>query len=272
MKIPIYHIDAFADHPFKGNPAAICPLETWLPDAVMQSIAEENNLSETAYFVPTEKVFHIRWFTPVREVNLCGHATLAAAHVIFQHRGYEEETIVFESKSGALSVSRKDGELVMDCPAQPPSACDIPREIEKACGSVPVECLKSEDYSVVFENEQDVFEAHPDIEIVKHLDRRGVVITSKSRTYDFVARFFAPTYGINEDPVTGSAYTQLAPYWATPRGLSKRRAKQRSRRGGELSCEVVDNRVRIAGKAVTYMQGEIETYHFNADRQTRRCG
>ena len=258
MKLPIYQIDAFAEKPFEGNPAAICPLDEWLPDEVMLSIAEENNLSETAFFVPTTKGFHIRWFTPVTEVDLCGHATLATAYVLFHCLGYKNETIVFESKSGILNVSRKDALLVMDFPAQQPSICDTPEEIEQAFGIKPIECLKSEDYIVVFDNHNEVLAVEPKLDLLNNLDLRGVIITSKSDSHDFVARFFAPKYGINEDPVTGSAYTQLAPYWSKKLGILKLCAKQLSSRGGELLCELIGDRVSIAGKAVKYMQGEIE--------------
>ncbi|MFQ5709537.1 MAG: PhzF family phenazine biosynthesis protein, partial [bacterium] len=199
MTLSLYQIDAFAENPFEGNPAAICPLDEWLPDEVMQSIAEENNLSETAFFIPTQKGFHIRWFTPVAEVDLCGHATLAAAYVLYHCLAYENESIVFESKSGILNVSRRDNLLVMDFPAQPPSICETPQEIEKTFDIKPIKCLKSEDYIVVFDNEAEISAAKPNFEILKDLDLRGVIITSKSKNYDFVARFFAPKYGINED-------------------------------------------------------------------------
>jgi PhzF family phenazine biosynthesis protein len=258
MKLSIYQIDAFAENAFEGNPAAICPLSDWLPDAVMQSIAEENNLSETAFFVQSEHGFHIRWFTPTAEVDLCGHATLASAYVIFTFLEYEEEEIKFESKSGLLKVANKDGLLVMDFPSQPVSKCETPENIVQAFNLTPVECLKAEDYIVVFSSEEEVRSAQPNHEVLKDLDLRGVAITAKSDNYDFVARFFAPKYGINEDPVTGSAYTQLAPYWSKVLGTSKLHAKQLSSRGGELFCELADNRVSIAGKAVKYLTGEIE--------------
>ncbi len=257
MKTPIYQIDAFAEKIFQGNPAAVCPLKEWLPDEIMQSIAEENNLSETAFFVPTEKGFHIRWFTPVTEVDLCGHATLAAAYVLFDCLGYPQETIVFESRSGLLNVIKKEEWLVMDFPIRSPVLCDTPKEIEKAFDIKPIECLKADDYIVVFEHENDVLTADPDAECLKKLDLRGVVITSKSSQYDFIARFFAPKYGIIEDPITGSAYTQLAPYWSKKSGQSKFRVKQVSRRGGELRCEIVGDRIHIYGKAIKYLQGEI---------------
>lgn len=258
MKLSIYQIDAFANNPFEGNPAAVCPLQSWLPDEVMQSIAEENNLSETAFFVQTEHGFHIRWFTPVAEVDLCGHATLASAYVIFTFLGFEENTINFESKSGLLKVEQYDDLLVMDFQTQPAIKCEVPEEIVQAFNNTPVECLKAEDYIVVFKNEEEVRSSQPKLEALKNIDLRGVAITAKSNKYDFVARFFASKYGVNEDPVTGSAYTQLVPYWAGVLGVSKLHAKQVSSRGGELFCKLAGNRVSIAGRAVTYLTGEIE--------------
>jgi len=258
MKLPIYQIDAFAENTFEGNPAAICPLSEWLPDQVMQSIAEENNLSETAFFVPTEQGFHIRWFTPVAEVDLCGHATLASAYVIFTYLGFKEKMINFESRSGLLTVKQNDGLLAMNFPSQPPTPCQTPDEIIQAFKNTPIECLKSEDYIVVFGSEEDIVSIQPDFDALSKLDLRGVVITAKSSQYDFIARFFAPKYGINEDPVTGSAYTQLMPYWSKHMGMTKLHAKQVSSRGGEVFCELVGNRVNIAGNAVTYLLGEID--------------
>jgi len=258
MELNIYQIDAFASKPFEGNPAAVCPLDEWLPDEIMQSIAEENNLSETAFFIPTDNGFHIRWFTPASEVDLCGHATLAAAYVLFNILGYKGDKVVFNSKSGILSVTKDDEWLVMNFPAQPPVLCDIPKEIVKAFDTAPIECLKSEDYIVVFGREIDIETANPDFEQLKKLDLRGVIITAKSSKYDFITRFFAPKYGVPEDPVTGSAYTQLAPYWASKIGKKRFNVKQVSLRGGELSCEIVDDRVLIYGKAIKYLEGKIK--------------
>ena len=257
MELNLYQIDAFASKPFEGNPAAVCPLDEWLPDEIMQSIAEENNLSETAFFIPANNGFHIRWFTPTSEVDLCGHATLASAYVLFSILGYKGDKVVFNSKSGILTVTQDDECLVMDFPAQPPVLCDIPKEIVKAFDIAPVECLKSEDFIAVFEREIDIETANPDFEQLKKLDLRGVIITAKSSNYDFVTRFFAPKYGVPEDPVTGSAYTQLAPYWASKIGKKRFNVKQVSLRGGELSCEIVDDRVLIYGKAIKYLQGKI---------------
>ncbi len=257
MELTLYQIDAFASKLFEGNPAAVCPLEAWLPDEKMQSIAAENNLSETAFFVPDGNDYHIRWFTPVNEVDLCGHATLATAYVLFNILGSEKNKIVFDSKSGMLAVTRDNERLIMDFPAQPPVVCDIPEEIVKAFGITPVACLKSEDLVVVLEREIDIESADPDFELLKKLDFRGVIITAKSTRYDFVARFFAPKYGIPEDPVTGSAYTQLAPYWASEIGSKRFSVKQLSARGGELTCEMVGDRVFISGTAIKYMEGKI---------------
>ncbi len=258
MKLSIYQIDAFSEKTFGGNPAAVCPLERWLSDKTMQSIAQENNLSETAFFVPTEAGFHIRWFTPVTEVDLCGHATLASAYVLFTVLGYKEQEIRFESKSGLLKVANSGDMLVMDFPSQIPVKCETPEGILQAFNTTPVTCLKAEDYIVVFESEEAVRSAQPKLAALENVDLRGVVITAKSDECDFVSRFFAPKYGIDEDPVTGSAHTQLAPYWSKALGKTKLHAKQISQRGGELFCEIVGNRVLIAGKASKYLSGEIE--------------
>ncbi len=257
MELTLYQVDAFASKVFEGNPAAVCPLDDWLPDPIMQSIAMENNLSETAFFVPAARGFHIRWFTPVSEVDLCGHATLASAYVLFHFLGCTKDLIEFDSRSGPLLVTKREDSLVMDFPSQPPVAGDIPEEIVKAFETRPLECLRSEDLIVVFESEAEVTHAKPDMSQLERLDLRGVAITARSSQYDFVARFFAPKYGIPEDPVTGSAYTQLAPYWAEKLNKNNLKAKQVSPRGGEVSCEVMGDRVQIAGRAVLYMQGKI---------------
>ena len=257
MDLSIYQIDAFSSCVFEGNPAAVCPLDEWLPDETMQSIAEENNLSETAFFVPKDDGFHIRWFTPASEVDLCGHATLGSAYVLFNILGYKNEAIQFDSKSGILVVTKQDDWLTLDFPKQPPVYCETPKEIVEAFNKEPIECMMSEDIIAVFENEIDIESANPNFEQLKKLDSRGVIITAKSMRYDLVARFFAPKYGIPEDPVTGSAYTQLAPYWASKLGKQKFKAKQLSSRGGELYCEILGDRVLISGKATKYMVGKI---------------
>ncbi|GBE27807.1 putative isomerase YddE [bacterium BMS3Bbin03] len=258
MELLLYQVDAFASKLFEGNPAAVCPLETWLPEEIMQSIAAENNLSETAFFVPDDNGYHIRWFTPTSEVDLCGHATLASAYILFNILGHKKEKIVFKSKSGPLTVMKDNDQLIMDFPAQPPVICETPKEIVDAFGRAPIECLRSEDFIVVFEREIDIESAKPDLEQLRNLDLRGVIITAKSNRYDFVARFFAPKYGIPEDPVTGSAYTQLAPYWANRLGFKRFSVKQLSSRSGELTCEIIDDRVLISGKAIQYLEGRIK--------------
>ena len=258
MKLDIYQIDAFAEKNFEGNPAAVVPLDRWLPDVVMQAIAEENNLAETAFFVPSEKGFHIRWFTPNSEVKLCGHATLASAYVLFTFLGYKEKVLSFESLSGELLVTKMGDLLTLDFPVQPPEICNISTRLTEGLGKAPVECLKHDDYIAVFDNEEDVLSIKPNHEALKQLDLRGVIVTAPSSEFDFVARFFAPKLGVPEDPVTGSAYTQLMPYWSDRLGKLKLQAKQLSSRGGKLLCEIKGDRVLISGRAVTYMTGSIE--------------
>jgi len=252
-----YQIDAFASKVFTGNPAAVCPLDVWLDEKLMQQIAAENNLSETAFFVKNNGFYDIRWFTPTVEVELCGHATLASAYVLFQELGFAGDSILFQSKSGALKVSQDRGKFILDFPKQIPVSCITPAPIQLAFGNNVQSCLKHEDYIVVLHDEAAVMNANPDIHILKQLDLRGVIITARSNQYDFVSRFFAPNCGIDEDPVTGSSFTQLAPYWAKVLGKNKLTAKQVSQRGGEVWCELVDDRVCIAGEAVKYAEGFI---------------
>lgn len=258
MKINVYQVDAFANKAFEGNPAAICPLSEWLPDQLMQDIASENNLSETAFFVPNDDGYGLRWFTPSTEVDLCGHATLAAAHVLFEELGFEGEEIRFNTKSGSLSVSRVDGRLHMDFPAQVPQPCELPPQLVEAFGITPQDCLKFADIIAVLPSEDLVHDAAPDMALLEQLECRGIIITAEAEDYDFVARWFGPRTGIKEDPVTGSAFTQLVPYWADRLGKTSFEAKQVSQRGGEVSCELRGERVVIAGKAVMYMRGVIE--------------
>ncbi len=257
MQQKIYQIDAFATKTFEGNPAMVCPLERWLSDELMQKIAEENNLSETAFFVKEEELYSLRWFTPATEVDMCGHATLASAYVLFECLDYEKDTIVFSTKSGALKVWKEESRYVMDFPIQAIEPCDISEQIEKAFGVKPLATFASMDYIVVFENEEEVHNAKPNLALLKELNLRGVCITSKSKSYDFVTRFFAPKYGVNEDPVTGSAFTQLVSYWADTLGKSVFDAKQVSARGGEVHCVVKGERVEMSGGAVMYLEGFI---------------
>jgi PhzF family phenazine biosynthesis protein len=224
----------------------------------MQAIAEENNLAETAFFVPSEIGYHIRWFTPNKEVKLCGHATLACAYVLFNMKGYNENVLSFDSLSGVLRVSKLNDLFTLDFPVQPPKVCSAPALLISGLGKIPVECLKHDDYVAVFEREEDVLIMTPNHEALKQLDLRGVIVTAPSSEFDFIARFFAPKLGVPEDPVTGSAYTQLMPYWSDKLGRSQLKAKQVSSRGGQLFCELKGDRVLISGRAVTYMTGSIE--------------
>ena len=258
MKLDLYQVDAFAKQRFEGNPAAVCPLDEWLPDSLMQQLAIENNLSETVFFVKENEGYHIRWFTPESEVNLCGHATLASAFVLFNILKIPGDDIVFNSKSGLLPVTRKDQLITLNFPAQIAQLCEMPSRLEEILGASPIECLEQEDLLVVFDDEETVRNLSPNFEALKSLDYRGVIVTARSEEFDFVARFFAPQVGINEDPVTGSAYTKLVPYWAKKTGKSKFHAKQVSSRGGELHCELKDDRVTIAGTAVLFLTGTIE--------------
>lgn len=257
MQLKTYQIDAFATRVFEGNPAIVVPLDAWIDDGVMQKIAQENNLSETAFFVKKDDVYELRWFTPLHEVDMCGHATLASAYVLFECMGYERDVIKFSTKSGILEVRKDKNHFIMDFPIQTIAPCDISQKIEQAFGVKPLATFASMDYIVVFENEEDVINATPKLARLKELDLRGVCITSKSKKYDFVTRFFAPKYGINEDPVTGSAFTQLVSYWQSELDKDAFFAKQLSRRGGEVRCVIKDDRVEISGEAVKYLEGVI---------------
>ena len=257
MNIPIYQVDAFTDKLFGGNPAAVCPLEDWLDPAIMQQIAAENNLSETAFFTKKEKLFELRWFTPKIEVDLCGHATLASAHVIFNHLDFDEEQITFSSVSGELGVARANNRLILDFPASPPSPADTHEELIQGLGMRPKEVHKSRDYLALFESEADILSLKPNFDILGKLDCLGIIVTAKGKNSDFVSRFFAPAAGINEDPVTGSAHTTLIPFWAERLKKNVLHAFQLSERKGELFCELAGSRVKIGGHAVTFFIGEI---------------
>lgn len=259
LSLTIYQIDAFATKPFEGNPAAVVPLETWLEDDLMQKIAMENNLSETVFFVPHGDGYHIRWFTPVSEVDLCGHATLASAYVLFFELGFAEETIRFDSKSGLLLVKKVADTLEMDFPALSVASSDTLQTImAQIFGVNPIEVYLGMDYMVVFEDEETIKKLSPDMSLLRTLDLRGAIVTAVGAECDFVSRFFAPKEGIDEDPVTGSAHSQLVPYWSERLGKTTLHAKQLSKRGGELWCVYENDRVLIRGKAVKYMQGRIE--------------
>lgn len=256
MRLPIYQIDAFTSRVFAGNPAAVVPLESWLPDAVMQSIAAENNLAETAFFVPNGDGYALRWFTPTVEVDLCGHATLASAHLVFSKLAPGRERVDFETRSGRLTVTRDGDVLALDFPSRPPTPCDA-SSVADALGKAPSAVLGARDYLAVFADEDDVRDLRPDMGKIAALDRFAVIATAPGKSCDFVSRFFAPAQGVPEDPVTGSAHCTLIPYWAQRLGKRKLTARQISARGGELLCEDRGDRVTIAGRAALYLEGTI---------------
>jgi PhzF family phenazine biosynthesis protein len=258
MKIPIVQVDAFTSEVFRGNPAAICPLERWLDDRTLQSIAAENNLSETAYLVGGNGRYEIRWMTPTAEVDLCGHATLASAFVLFGGAEKGRDEVVFRSKSGELKV-RRDGDLLtLDFPARPPQPMTASEDLLEGLGRPPREVWAARDYLAVFETEDEVRTLAPDFGRLTRVDRFAVIATAPGTRVDFVSRFFAPRQGIPEDPVTGSAHCTLVPFWSRRLGKKKLHALQVSARGGELFCEDRGDRVAISGRAVRYLQGTIE--------------
>ncbi|NKI31084.1 PhzF family phenazine biosynthesis protein [Croceivirga thetidis] len=261
MKLKLYQIDAFADQVFTGNPAAVCPLTSWLDAPIMQKIAEENNLAETAFFVKKGEVFELRWFTPETEVDLCGHATLATAHVIFEHLGYQENLVKFFSpRSGELTVKKEsDGSLTLDFPVDETVAIQGVAAINEAIGKEPLKTIKGKtDYLLIYNSQKEVEAITPNFHLLDQLDCRGVIVSAPGDEVDFVSRFFAPQCGIPEDPVTGSAHTTMIPYWSKALGKRKLSARQLSSRGGNLICEDLGERVEISGKAITYLIGEIE--------------
>jgi len=258
MRLPLYQVDAFTGRVFSGNPAAVCPLERWLDEATMQAIAAENNLAETAFFVRAGDGYEIRWFTPNLEIDLCGHATLASAFVIFQHLDPMAPAVTFRSKSGPLAVTRNGDRLCLDFPARPPVSCERPPALEAALGRAPREVLRARDYLAVFDREEEVRALAPKMEKIAALDALGLIAAAPGRDADFVSRFFAPRAGVPEDPVTGSAHCTLIPYWSARLGKKKLHALQISPRGGELWCEDRGERVSICGRAVQYLEGTIE--------------
>lgn len=258
MKIDIYQVDAFADRLFSGNPAAVCPLNAWIADDLMQSIAAENNLSETAFFVPQGEFFGLRWFTPTVEVNLCGHATLATAHVLYHHLGYSKPSIGFQTRSGLLTVEKKEELYGMDFPADQLHKLETPEVLVQGIGQKPLETYRGrEDYLVVLEHQKQIEALAPNFAVLRQLEGRGVIATAAGKTTDFVSRCFYPNFGIDEDPVTGSAHTTLTPYWAEKLGKTALSASQLSKRGGNLTCVLAGSRVEILGQAVTYMVGQL---------------
>ncbi len=263
MRLPLYQIDAFAEGPFTGNPAAVCPLESWLDDRVMQAIAAENNLSETAFFVPESEEYRLRWFTPATEVDLCGHATLASAYVVFHCLAPWRRRVHFRTgKAGTLAVSREGDLLALDFPAHPPVPCPLPEGLAAALGRVPAAMLAARYYLAVYDKAEEVAALAPDFAALARLDRPALIATAPaapgSSAHDFVSRVFAPAVGIDEDPATGAAHCTLIPYWAGRIGKGRLLARQVSRRGGTLLGELRGERVAIAGRAVLYLTGTIE--------------
>lgn len=257
MKIPIYQIDVFTEVQFRGNPAAVCFFDSWVDDTTLQNIAAENNLAETAFVVSRENFYELRWFTPEIEIDLCGHATLAAACALRKYAGRGEQEMLFHTKSGELSVRCTDDLYTLNFPSRPAAPVPVPEALVCGLGKAPVEILKSRDYLAVYEKEQDIVDILPDFTALNELDCLGIIATAPGDDVDFVSRFFAPGAGVPEDPVTGSSHCTLIPYWSARLGKRKLSARQLSRRGGKLSCEDAGERVYIAGKAVVYLKGEI---------------
>ena len=258
MKLRIYQVDAFAGKVFEGNPAAVCPLEEWLDDELLQKIAEENNLSETAFFVASELGYQLRWFTPMEEVDLCGHATLASAHVLYQHLGFTQAEIRFQTKSGELVVTKTTEGFSMNFPASVPEIIEAPKHLlEGLMGVAPQEVLSAFDYIIVLSSEEEVRALTPDFSAWLKLDLRGVVVTAPGTDVDFVSRCFFPKLRVNEDPITGSSHCELTPYWSVKLDSNILQARQVSARSGLLGCELRGDRVILTGGAVDYMSGEI---------------
>jgi len=259
MKITLYQIDAFTKKVFGGNPAAVCPLDHWISDDLMQQIAIENNLAETAFFVKKRDTYEIRWFMPSGEINLCGHATLASAYVIFNELNHPTDKIDFSCLSGALGATRTiDGLITLNFPVWHPKPIAIPPEIFEAFNHPPIAAFASRDLMLIFENEQQILELQPNLPMVKHLPYLGLNCTAKGAEVDFVSRVFDANDSISEDPVTGSAHCGFVPFWAGQLGKTTFHARQLSARRGELFCELKGDRVFISGYAVAYMKGEIE--------------
>jgi PhzF family phenazine biosynthesis protein len=261
MHIEIYQIDAFTNKLFGGNPAAVCSLKKWLPDSTLLNIAKENNLAETAYFIHKhDNVFHLRWFTPEIEIDLCGHATLASAYVILNCLGYDFKTVVFETMSGKLKVSRNGAFLEMDFPSRPPIKAELPKVIADSLSQQPLEVYKARDYVLVYNSESDIANLKVSATILEQINISpgGIIVTAKGDNCDFISRFFTPGAAVFEDPVTGSAHCSLVPFWAERLNKVEFHAFQISERKGELFCKLVDNRVFIKGTAIKYLQGTIE--------------
>ncbi|MEI9809056.1 MAG: PhzF family phenazine biosynthesis protein [Bacteroidota bacterium] len=258
MKLVLYQIDAFTDKLFAGNPAAVVPLDKWIDEPLMQNLAMENNLAETVFFVPNGNDYDIRWFTPAAEINLCGHATLASAYVLFNILGYNKPSLTFHSKSGPLIITKSNDIISMDFPSwRPERFSDYPGNLGEALGVKEiVGVYKNRDLLVELNNEEEVKNAQPDFTLIKKSGYK-IIITAPGKKVDFVSRFFAPTFGVDEDPVTGSAHSQLIPFWSEKLGKTKMEAKQLSQRGGHLWVEQKGERVQMGGQCVFYMKGEM---------------
>jgi PhzF family phenazine biosynthesis protein len=259
MKLKLYQVDAFTDKVFSGNPAAVCPLDSWLADDLLQKIAMENNLAETAFYVKNGDAYDIRWFTPTVEVDLCGHATLASAFVLFNYQGYPEKTVRFKSRRrGVLSVERQGDLLTLNFPTDVLDRVDLTSELKACIDKNPAEAYKGKtDFMLVFESERDIRDLNPALDQISKLPARGLIVTAPGDTVDFVSRFFGPQSGINEDPVTGSAHTSLTHYWSKRLGKTELTAMQLSQRVGHLKCKLLGERVEMSGKGKIYLVGEI---------------
>lgn len=260
MSQVIFQVDAFTSSIFQGNPAAVLPLRDWLADDLLQSIAMENNLSETAYFIPlAPNRFRLRWFTPAKEVRLCGHATLAAGHVLYEHLMYQENQIFFDTLAGELRLQRQANGYQLDFPSDPPQAFDSALDLSTVLGICPKEVYTgTDDLLVILDQESDVVNLSPNFRLIGTLKKRGIIVSAPGKSCDFVSRCFYPRFGIDEDPVTGSAHTLLTPYWADKLQKMELHARQLSPRGGTLNCTLKDDRVLLGGQAVTYLVGEIK--------------
>ncbi len=259
MKLRFYQVDSFTSSVFGGNPAGVCVLNEWMAEETMQKIAMENNLAETAFLVKTDSKYFIRWFTPMAEVALCGHATLAAAHILYNHYGEHSPKLLFETQhSGELEVSKVNDMLQLNFPSDKIKKVEPSEKLVKGIGLTPVAGYKGlTDYLLIYNTQQDVESINPDFALLNEIDSRGVIVSAKGNEVDFVSRFFAPQVGINEDPVTGSAHTTLIPIWSEKLGKHEMIAEQISPRIGKLFCTYKGDRVLIAGRAVTYLEGDI---------------
>jgi PhzF family phenazine biosynthesis protein len=256
-ELPIYQVDAFADRLFAGNPAAVCPLDAWLPDAAMQAIAAENNVSETAFFVPRGEDYDLRWFTPTVETDLCGHATQASGFIVMNLLAPQRSKVRFHTRSGPLTVTRHGDTFAIDLPVRPPEPCTMPPKFVAALGRTPARIMGAVKYLAIYDSAAEVAALAPDTAAMMDIDRDGIIVSAPGSDCDFVSRYFAPHAGIPEDPVTGSAHCTLAPYWAKRLGKTRLHARQISRRGGELFCELKGDRVVIGGRAALYLEGRI---------------